>query len=97
MSNIVKLEIRVGGIDGRILVLKGRVAWMVDRLIQSGERGTTSVESPAPRVSAYVFKARKAGLNIETLDEAHDGAFSGRHARYFLRSPVEVLDVERAA
>jgi hypothetical protein len=97
MSSIVKLKIRVGGQDGRILVLKGRVAWMVDRLIKAGPLGTTSVESPAPRVSHYVFKARQAGLNIETVDEAHAGAFSGTHGRYFLRSTVEVLEEERAA
>ncbi|MCX5580531.1 winged helix domain-containing protein [Kaistia terrae] len=97
MSNVTKLEIRVGGHDGRILVLKGRVAWMVDRLIKAGPRGTTSIESPAPRISHYVFKAREAGLNIETVDEPHDGAFSGRHGRYFLRSTVEVLSLEVAA
>ena len=97
MSNVTKLKIRVGGHDGRILILKGRVAWMVDRLIKAGPRGTTSIESPAPRISHYVFKAREAGLHIETVDEAHDGAFSGRHGRYFLRSTVEVLSLEVAA
>ena len=97
MSNVTKLEIRVGGRDGRILILKGRVAWMVDRLIKAGPRGTTSIESPAPRVSHYVFKARQAGLDIVTVDEPHSGAFSGHHGRYYLRSKVEVLSIEVAA
>lgn len=97
MSSVTKIKIRVGGVDGHILTFRGRVAWMVDRLIKVGERGTTSVESPAPRISHYVHQARKAGLNIETVDEAHAGAFSGYHGRYFLRSKVEVLEEERAA
>lgn len=96
MGDVTKLRIRVGD-DGPILVLKGRVAWMVDRLIKVGDRGTTSIESPAPRISHYVFRARQAGLNIETVDELHAGAFSGHHGRYFLRSKVEVLSVEEAA
>jgi hypothetical protein len=96
MSSVTKLKIRVGGEDGHVLTFRGRVAWMVDRLIKVGERGTTSVESPAPRISHYVHQARKAGLYIETVDEAHAGAFSGKHGRYFLRSKVEVLSVEEA-
>lgn len=81
----------------RILTLKGRDAWAVDNLIEAGERGCTPIDNPAPRWSGYVHKARKAGLNIETVTEAHGGDFRGTHARYVLRSRVEVVERKVAA
>jgi hypothetical protein len=97
MNDIVKLQIRVGGHEGRTLSVKGRDAWALDALLRAGERGVTPIERPAPRWSQYIFKLRRAGLVVETIDEPHAGAYSGHHGRYVLRSDVEVLEEERAA
>ena len=75
--------------------LRGREAWTMHALIQSGPRGITSFSNPAPRIAHYVFKLRGGGFNIETIDEPHGGAFAGSHARYVLRSPVIVLSATR--
>lgn len=96
MNDIVKLQIRVGGSEGRTLSVKGRDAWALDALLRAGERGVTPIERPAPRWSQYVFKLRRAGLVVETIDEPHAGAYAGHHARYVLRSQVEVVTEERA-
>jgi hypothetical protein len=56
--------------DGRVLTVRGREAQTLALLIQQGARGFTSGEaSPlgwARRTSAYIFKLRKAGLDIYT-------------------------------
>lgn len=97
MSNIVKLQVRVGGAEGRTVIARGRDAWALDALLRAGERGVTPIERPAPRWSHYIFKLRRAGLVVETIDEPHAGAYAGLHARYVLRSDIEVLEEERAA
>lgn len=81
--------------DGHRIVAKGRDAWALNELIGAGMIGITSIETPAPRISHYIFKLRRAGLSIETIDEGHGGAFSGSHARYVLRTPVTVLETVR--
>lgn len=95
MSDIAKLTVRLDGPEGPILSVKGRVAWTLSHLIQAGDHGVTPIERPAPRWSDYVFKLRKAGVTVETLDEAHGGSYSGTHARYVLRSSVEVIEEVR--
>ena len=77
--------------DGPTLTVTGRDAWALLALVASGARGATPIENPGPRWSAYVFNLRQLGLTIETVRERHRGAFPGSHARYVLRSPVEVL------
>lgn len=73
-----------------IIAPVGRAAWMLDRLLAAGTAGCTTLETVAPRVSDYIHKLRaRYGLNIESITEAHDGPFKGRHARYVLRSKVE--------
>lgn len=69
----------------------GRDAWALDNLIRAGERGCTPISSPGPRWSHYVFKLRRAGVNVETVDEDHGGPFSGSHARYVLRSSIRIV------
>ncbi|WP_289296356.1 hypothetical protein [uncultured Reyranella sp.] len=82
---------------GRTIRPVGRDAWMLDRLLAAGDAGTTSLETPAPRVSHYVWKLRETyGLDIETITEEHGGPFAGHHARYILRSTVVPI-AERAA
>jgi hypothetical protein len=36
------------------------------------------------------------GVMIDTIDETHGGQFSGTHARYIIRSNVEIIDVANA-
>ena len=78
--------------DGSTFTVKGRVAWALLELLKAGPKGCTPIENPGPRWSAYVFDLRREhGLDIETRHEAHEGAFPGSHARYVLRSAVEIF------
>ena len=71
----------------------GRDAWALGELIVAGDDGCTPLTTPGPRWSGYVHKLRHIyGLNVETIDEQHGGEFSGRHARYVLRSRVAFAD-----
>ena len=91
MADIRALHVRVGGEDGFEHTFKGRDAWALNNLLQAGERGCTPLDHPGPRWSHYVFKIRKAGVVVETVDENHGGAYAGTHARYVLRSAVVVV------
>lgn len=78
--------------DGMHFSVQGRDAWALLELIKAGPLGVTPIDHPGPRWAAYVFKLkRKHGLDIETVYEPHDGDFPGNHARYVLRSAVEIL------
>lgn len=79
------------------VTIVGRDAWALRHLIAAGERGCTPIDQPGPRWSHYTWKLRQAGLLIETIHEAHSGPFPGTHARYILRSNVNVLDDEKVA
>jgi hypothetical protein len=74
------------------VALKGRTAWALRELMVAGAEGCTPIENPAPRWSAYIFNLRRAGLDIETIHEAHRGAYPGHHARYVLHA--DVVDLE---
>jgi hypothetical protein len=78
--------------DGSPLKVIGRDAWALQNLVAAGERGCTPIDHPGPRWSHYVFKLRGFGFDIETIDEKHAGPFAGTHARYVLRSQVEILE-----
>jgi hypothetical protein len=88
-SNII--TVRVGGVDGHVVKVNGREAWALQCLLLAAEKGCTPITTPGPRWSAYVHDLRAAGINIETVHEPHGPPFVGTHARYILRSPVEVL------
>ncbi|MDZ5448613.1 winged helix domain-containing protein [Labrys sp. ZIDIC5] len=92
----LSMRVRVGGPDGIVHLFKGRVANTLSLLKMAGERGITPIEHPQPRTSDYVFKLRRAGVSIETIMEPHGGPFAGEHARYVLRSPIEVISEVRA-
>jgi len=87
----------VDGIETRTIELSGRDAWALCKLVKVGAKGCTPIDHPGPRWSGYVHKLRhKYGLHIETIDEQHGGQFSGRHARYVLRSVVRVISTSAA-
>jgi hypothetical protein len=69
----------------------GRFAWTLNELIRAGDKGCTPIANRAPRWSHYVWRLRGDGVSIETINEGHQGAFSGTHARYRLCSSVQVL------
>lgn len=78
--------------EGIPVTVKGRDAWTLRQLLNAGSHGITSMTNPAPRLSGYVFKLRRAGFAIETKHEAHGGSFPGSHARYVLHSQPEILE-----
>jgi hypothetical protein len=73
----------------------GRQAWALHHLVEAGDTGCTPIDTPGPRWSDYVFKCRRDGVSVETIDEPHGGSFSGTHARYVLRSDVRLIEVVR--
>lgn len=89
----IRLTVEIDG--GQRRTFAGRDAWCLGELIGAGFVGCTPIERPAPRWSHYVFKLRRAGLNVETIDEKHGGAYAGCHARYVLKTPVRVVEVVR--
>jgi hypothetical protein len=82
-------------INGAIKKIRGRDAWALIELVTGGIVGVTPIEQPAPRWSHYIFKLRRAGIIIETIDERHSGSFAGSHARYLFRSPLHVIKTVR--
>ncbi|MBQ0820726.1 hypothetical protein KBI52_10965 [Microvirga sp. HBU67558] len=82
--------------DGRgPLKAKGRYASTLVALVRAGEKGVQpAIDHPMPRWSHYVFWLRTHfGVVIETINEKHAGPYAGSHARYVLRSEVNVLNV----
>ncbi len=77
--------------DGAPITVVGRDAWALRNLVGAGAAGCTPIDHPGPRWSHYIFKLRGFGFVIETVDEKHGGPFPGSHARYVLRSQVELL------
>jgi hypothetical protein len=95
---VVRLRVSITGADlftTREITISGRPAWTLHWLIERGLQGITAIERPAYRLSDYIFKLKKCGLEIETKHEGHGGAFSGSHGRYILRTPVTILETIR--
>ena len=78
--------------DGKAITVIGRDAWALRNLVEAGNAGCTPIDHPGPRWSHYVFKLRGFGFVIETVHENHGGPFAGTHARYVLRSDVELVE-----
>ena len=89
MGNAIFLKVRLD--SGHVVVAQGRDAWALQALIDAGEKGCTPIENIGPRWSHYVWKLRRHGLIVETVTETHGGPYAGRHARYVLRTRVEVV------
>lgn len=96
LERIKKLVIRRFD-TGETLSTTGRESWCLGQLISYGKIGVTPIERPAPRWSDYVFRLRKRGLPVQTIDEKHGGTYRGVHARYVLPLECEILEQEFAA
>ncbi|SEH78430.1 hypothetical protein SAMN05216228_1008124 [Rhizobium tibeticum] len=83
--------------DGQPIKVVGREAWALQNLAKAGTNGCTPIDHPGPRWSSYVLDLRGMGFVIETVHEAHGGQFAGTHARYVLRSEIEILAEAEAA
>ena len=79
-----------GGGEPFTIGVVGREAWALDRLVEAGRLGCTTIEQPAPRWSAYVHGLRGHRVPIETVREQHGDAFPEHHARYVLRATVRL-------
>ena len=78
--------------DSDPITVKGRLAWALLALVDAGEVGCKPLDQPGPRWSGYVHKLRtRHRLAIETVIEPHAGPFAGNHARYILRSQIEIV------
>ena len=96
IEKIKRLSVRRLDTD-EVLSTKGRESWCLAQLLTTGDKGFTTIERPAPRISHYVFQLRKRGLPVQTIDEAHGGAYRGMHARYRLDVPLAIVEMEFAA
>lgn len=90
MTHKIEFDILDAAGDRRATA-EGRDAWALQELLAAGSKGCTPIDNPAPRWSGYIHKLRRAGVDIETVHEQHDGPFAGRHARYVLRSTIRVV------
>ena len=93
----LSIKVRVTGrgeAEERDLPFEGRDAWALTQLLAAGNSGCTPIDNPAPRWSHYIFKLRRGGIDVETIHEAHGGPFAGHHARYVLRSRIQVLELQ---
>ena len=81
-------------LDGgsRNLIVRGRDAWALRKLVDAGKHGISPIETPGPRWSSYIHRLRRMSLEIETLYEWHDGPFPSSHARYVLHSSVDLIE-----
>jgi hypothetical protein len=93
-NQVVRLV--VDDVAGHRHQLLGREAWAAAELIRQGAAGCTPIDNPAPRWSHYIYLLRRRGFDIETVHEAHGGAYSGHHARYVLRCALQVVSVVRS-
>jgi hypothetical protein len=98
MSAITGIKVRLDDTEGggTIREFVGRDAWALAELVSAGTNGLTTLERAAPRWSHYIYKLRRGGIAIETRHEPHAGNYPGHHARYFLRSQLEVIETRKA-
>jgi adenine deaminase len=62
-------------------IASGQTAKAIRALVLAGKQGVSALEVAtwAYRFAAYCHELRKLGLDIETIREAHDGGWHGRH------------------
>ena len=93
----MKVKVTLLSEQPRTFEFKGRMGWMITKLIEAGPKGVTPISHPAPRHSSYVHSLREIGVPIETIMEPHHGSYPGTHARYVLRCDAEVHRLEGEA
>jgi hypothetical protein len=77
--------------DGAKHIALGRAAWALQQLLKAGDKGCTPITHPGPRWSHYVWLLRGMGVLIETIHEPHGGPFPGTHAKYTLKSELDII------
>ena len=98
-SRSFKTRFKIAG-DDKIYEVLGQEARTLNALIAAGSGGITSLEmsSWALRLAHYAMKLRRLGLDIETVREDHHHPVKGWHARYILKTSIQILgDQGRAA
>lgn len=88
-----RLIVKAIGPDGQPFKETGQVARVLLSLVKAGEAGITPLarQTWSLRLSDHVRKLKnRRGLTIVTLWGKHD---DGRHARYVLRSTVNIIEV----
>ncbi|MEO1138126.1 MAG: hypothetical protein AAFW87_01610 [Pseudomonadota bacterium] len=71
----------------------GRLAQVLNLLIEEGERGLTAAGLPTGvRLAAYVYRLRHECVPIDTQRDCNYGPWGGHHARYALAARVERED-----
>ncbi len=74
------------------LTLTKRAEFFLEEMLVAGSEGITTIDYPGVRVGDAIHKLRKAGVDVQTLHEAHGGDFAGHHGRYVLRSRIVRLE-----
>jgi hypothetical protein len=89
---------KISGTD-RVLSVRGQEARSLNALVVAGDAGITSLEVStwALRLAHYCWKLKKLGLDIDCAREPHAGPVPGKHGRYFLKSLIEIVEVQGAA
>jgi len=80
--------------QSRTLELSGRLGWTMAQLVEAGQHGIRTTNSPALRLSAYIHSLSELRVPIETVMENHDGPYPGQHARYALTCDAQVRVLE---
>jgi hypothetical protein len=90
----IKVQVTVDGSPVRRFA--SRDSGTLHKWTQTTEGGCTLSEHPAPRWNHDVCWLLWERVGSQTVAEKHDGRYAGTHARYVLRSRVEVHQVVRA-
>jgi len=88
-GNAEARAIRVSRKGVPLCELRGRTAMALAVLVASADRGITVMEclSWTYLLGAYVYRLRRAGIEIRTIREVAKGHW---RARYYLASPVSI-------
>jgi hypothetical protein len=81
MAAKLKLEVVRDDNGAPPFIVQGQTAKAIRALVLAGKQGVTAQEVAgwAYRFAAYCHELRKQGLDIETIREAHEGGWHGRH------------------
>jgi hypothetical protein len=94
----LRTKFKIGDAD-RVIEVQGQEARALNALVAAGTAGITSLEVStwALRLAHYCFKLKKQGLIIECERERHGGPVPGKHGRYRLHTPVQIVEIRGAA